>query len=342
MVATFVIDAPALFLLGVLLSLFAVEGRGGRPFLAIFPFSRVMLMTSVALGIALASYQVAPDWMSMYYLEDPRFSLAALAYVALALYYAPAVAGFALGLDLRRRSRSSVALLLLLGLVLQVAVMRHVWDRYVVVGTREAFLAGRATPLASHAEIGQISVVGGLSLLLAFASVVVGHRDRRRRWRRGEMGIPSYLNEREEEIVSTVARRLFPADPSAASLGGELSRYIGHMVLPYRAGVRLVVFALQVMPPLVIRRRRRLTSLTENEKDRYLAALEHHRRHELRQAFVILKTTLCLLYYERPAVLAAVGMDFHCRQESRPPAFPETPRRAEVAVGAGASGEAAG
>lgn len=326
-VATFIIDTPAIFALGLVTSLFAVEHRSASSFARTWPFVPGLVLTTLGLAIALGSYAVAPDWMVMYFLPDARLGAGTLAYGALILYYAPYALGFALGLDLRRRCRTHVVLALLATGLLEGALVAAVLERYVRVGTRAEWLAGGGVALARHVEVGRVSAAGGLLMVLVLALMVRGHVVRRRLWRQGAYGTPRYLNDAEERIVAAAARRIVPAADSLA-MARELSTYVADLVGVNRAAIRLVTWALQFMPLWLGPRRRRFTALSKADQDAYLTRVEHHASDQVRSVLIFLKTLLCILFYDRPENLAAIGMDHHCRQEDRPPAFPETPRRA--------------
>ncbi|MFN7975416.1 MAG: hypothetical protein U0166_24285 [Acidobacteriota bacterium] len=323
MAATFIIDAPAVFALGVVTSLFAVDRREGAPFFRVWPFGHGLVMTALFFGTAVASYALEPEWMFMYFVPGPSVGTAGLAYMGILLYALPYVAGFALALEARQRARSLAAACLLGALAAQVMVVGGLWERYIRVGSLEAWRAGTAVRLPDHLPLARVSGTGGALIVMWLAGVALAYVPRWRAWRRTE---PRYLNRAEEAIVAALAMRLLPGDRDASALARQLSRYIGSMTFPNRAGFRLVLFGAQWLPPFVTRVPSRFVDLEDAGKDAYLRALEHHPKDLLRMVLIVPKTLLSVLHYERPEVLATIGADYHCRQEARPPAFPDTPR----------------
>ncbi len=318
-VPTFIIDTPAVFALGVLLSFLALETRARRPFYAVWPFVPAMAICTLFLGTAVLSYLVAPDWMYLYYFPRPELGLARLAYMAAVLYYAPCALGFAIGLDLRRRSRIKALLLLLAAGLCEFLVIRTVYDRYAFVGTRKEWLAGSAIPLAEHGGIFRATFFGLALMAIVFVGVVFGCILRRREFRESP-NLP-FLNEGEETILAAAAACFFPGE--ATGLAPKLSRYIGDMTLPNRMGIRLVIFAFGWLPLMVLWTPRRFTGLSTKDKRRYLDRLARHRLLPIRTVFIVLKTVFSLLYFSDPVVRKRFGIDFHCRGVHRPPLLAE-------------------
>jgi hypothetical protein len=86
----------------------------------------------------------------------------------------------------------------------------------------------------------------------------------------------------------------------------ELRAYLDHVGLQTRIAFRAALLVVQLSPWLLLRGLRRFVHQAPTERARCLAGLERSR---LGLVVVLLKTTLCLHWYEHPEVLARTGYD---------------------------------
>jgi len=90
-----------------------------------------------------------PDWMWMYYLEDPTNTPLELVYIFIFLYYVPYILGFYLGHVLIIKSKLWWTVCAVFLLAWEAWIVIHLFDRYSVVGTREQYLNGTAISIFS-------------------------------------------------------------------------------------------------------------------------------------------------------------------------------------------------
>lgn len=86
----------------------------------------------------------------------------------------------------------------------------------------------------------------------------------------------------------------------------ELRAYLDRAGLQTRVAFRGALLVVQLSPLLLLRRVRRFVHQSPDARARCLARLERSR---LGLVVVLLKTTLCLHWYEHPEVLARTGYD---------------------------------
>lgn len=96
-----------------------------------------------------------------------------------------------------------------------------------------------------------------------------------------------------------------PEDRVAATLR-ELRAYLARVGLQTRLAFRAALLVVQLSPLLLRQSWRRFVRLSPAERTRCLARLERSR---LGLVVVLLKTTLCLHWFEHPEVLARTGYD---------------------------------
>ncbi|MDP7034150.1 MAG: hypothetical protein QF752_06615 [Planctomycetota bacterium] len=323
--ATFVIDPPALFLVGVLYALMLVHVEWRSPTLSLAgPFGWGWLFVGGFYALAILCYQRAPAWMTMYFLPDETsWSVWVLGYLGLVLYAVPYALGFVVGVGARRRSPWVLGIVIFSSLGVLFWVGITVLDRYQVVGTREEFLAGTARPLWDHTELMRLLLLGTLGLSAwVVGGIGLALRNRRRRLLDPDQILQAFSPVRRR-VVQAFACRLFPVGIGSAhhagkmDLGEEMSRYMVRMPWMNRVGLGLMFDLIQFWPYVVRRKPGRFTSLCASEQDRVLHAMESSRSVIVQSIFHILKVALCLLYWERPEVLAEVGAVYHGKGEHR-------------------------
>ena len=119
------------------------------------------------------------------------------------------------------------------------------------------------------------------------------------------------LSPRQLAIVRAVAATLFddgggvPDERIAFTLRG-LRAYLERAGLQTRMAFRAALLVVQFAPLLLLGRLHRFVRLAPAERARCLLRLETSR---LGLVLVLLKTTLCLHYFEHPEVLARTGYD---------------------------------
>jgi hypothetical protein len=122
--------------------------------------------------------------------------------------------------------------------------------------------------------------------------------------------------------------------PIDADVLAELQRFLPHLPTPMRlalpAGLRLLEYG----PPLFARRLTRFSAMSPDAARAYLESF--HRAGGLRAAMVLgLRTLVFLAFYQHPAVLADMGVDWQGR------AVAMTRRRAELLASPAAEATAA-
>jgi hypothetical protein len=120
------------------------------------------------------------------------------------------------------------------------------------------------------------------------------------------------LSPRQLAVVRAVAITLFddgsggvPDDRIAFTLR-EMRAYVGRVGFQTRMAFRAALLVVQLAPLLLLGKLRRFVTLGPSDRARCLGRLERSR---LGLVLVLLKTTLCLHYFEHPDVLARMGYD---------------------------------
>ncbi len=319
MILTFAFDPPAIFLAGLSSSLLAIDPRDGRPWFARASFGCGLVFGLGFYAVTLGCHAVAPDWMSHYRLDRPLGPWG-LALAGALLYVGPYLAGYGLGLESRRSSMRVWAAAFIAGIVLLGGVLVATADSLFHVGTREEFAAGTAVPLWRHGALSIVLGIGSATLgPYAIVSALVARR-RFARWEARPDSIRRVFDLEQTAVVQAIAERLFPPLPGVDDhagrweLGEEFSRYCAEMPAVQKLGLRLAADLVQYLPILYLGRPRRFTSLGGADQDRYLERLSHTRVIPLQILFLLFKTGLSLLYYERPEVAAAVRASPTCRR----------------------------
>lgn len=111
-------------------------------------------------------------------------------------------------------------------------------------------------------------------------------------------------------VLRAVLQALFDPGPQAqASIAptiAEIRAYLARAGLQTRLAFRAALLAVQFSPLLTLGALRRFVGLDAADRARCLARLERSR---LGLAVVLLKTVLCLHWFDRPEVLARTGYD---------------------------------
>jgi hypothetical protein len=122
--------------------------------------------------------------------------------------------------------------------------------------------------------------------------------------------------------------------PIDADVLSEVERYLPHLPTPMRLAFPVGLRLLEYGPPLFARRLTRFSTMTPEAARAYLEAF--HRAGGLRAAMVLgLRTLVFLAFYQHPAVLADMGVDWQGR------AVAMTRRRAELLAEPPAAGATA-
>lgn len=145
MIETFLIDLPVFTLFGSIYAL--LQRKEGVSPLKEKGLWYGLVFSTVFLISVILSYAIAPDWMWMYFPENPRINLLDWIYLILFLYYLPFAGGYLLTRELRKRNFIAGSSVAILSLLAEVFIVLRLWDRYTHVGTREEFLSGTAALL---------------------------------------------------------------------------------------------------------------------------------------------------------------------------------------------------
>lgn len=286
------IDTPAVLVLGLVLAQLEPVQPGAR-FVRESAFRQGFALTLLIFLVAYASYRVAPDWMSMYFLRDPAFTALGLGYVFLLLYAVPYLAAYALGAALRHRSRVRGLLLAAFGLALQVAVVRHVWPRYLPVGSFDEWTAGRGTPLPEHGALNLVSLPGGALVVLGFAVAAAAAYRRMR-----AAGEPVF-NAVEREVLAAAIERWYALPFAEAQVAAErAAAYLTDAARLDRALLKCSLWLLEWTPLLLVGRPRRFSRLRPELMDRHLARVDHSRFALWRFLLAGVRIVVGMLHYE--------------------------------------------
>ncbi len=324
--ATFVIDSPTTFLVGVVFAFLLVDVEwDSRTFTLKGPFGWGFVFCSGFFGLALAGYAIAPDWMSMYFMEEGSpISFWGLAYLGVVLYAVPYAFGYAMGVGARRCSPLAVGGVLTLGLAVQVAVVLALWDRYFHVGTRSEYEAGTALLLPEHVELSQVFNLGTLALAVYLGICIWIARRRLRRARLDPTWKLHALSPARRRVVAAYARRLYPRGVGSrfsadeVDMGEAASLYLAQLPWMNRVGLGLALDLFQFWPNVVRRRPGRFTSLPPEEQDRVMENMERSRSPLILLVYSLGKMVVSLLHWDRPEVLEEVGALHECKGEHRP------------------------
>lgn len=145
MIETFLIDLPVMSLFGSIYAL--VQKREKDSLLKESAFRWGILFSSIFIISVIISYFMAPDWMWMYFPENPKIGFLDWGYILIFLYYLPYVGGYFLTRELRKKGFIYGVFVALVSLLGEVFIVLRLWERYTHVGTREEFLSGTATLL---------------------------------------------------------------------------------------------------------------------------------------------------------------------------------------------------
>lgn len=166
-----------MLLFGALFSLFE-RPRFERPvFFSRFFWHGLVFTTffNVAVFYAILKF---PDWMWMYFVEDSQNSVLELIYIFVFLYYLPYALGFYLGYDIKNRSKMLWTGFAVFLIASEAWIVFHLFDRYSVVGTREAYFNKTAVSLFDPANpLGPV-MNGSVAIMIVYFFLVLF------RWRR--------------------------------------------------------------------------------------------------------------------------------------------------------------
>ncbi len=294
MVATFLIDAPAVALVGLVIGAYGPVGRG-RVLYARPAFVWAFVAGAALLATALLSYEFEPHWMWMGFVDPDAAGVRGVVYAAVLLYAVPGFAGYALGASRRDAGLGPIAPAVLL-IALQVAVVRSLWDRY--------------WPIPDNPNLTSVSAIGPAAVLLVVAlAIVFGTRERRRLPRHT---MPHW--QRVGRVVQLLGEALFPPHNLSRYHAGQ-ERFGERVVLllssvpaPGRFAFRLLTRALEVSPLFFLGRPQTLFSLSLEGRMRLWEAMLNHRLHAVANISQLVKLILSLHYYEREEVLAEIGV----------------------------------
>lgn len=135
-----------LILFGALFAGFERPDREGTLFSS-FYFWQGLFFATVFNAAAFYAALTYPEWMWMYFVDVQSHTWSEIAYIFVFVYYVPFVAGFYIGLDLKKWSSFFWFVFLLLMLAAEVWIVWYLFDRYSVVGTREQYYQSTAISL---------------------------------------------------------------------------------------------------------------------------------------------------------------------------------------------------
>ncbi len=121
----------------------------------------------VFLLLVAVSYALNPDWMWMYYIDPDEVSWPAICYILIGLYVIPLLCGIYLGHELYLNGRWSWIAGMAATLLLELALLFLLWDRYNFIGTYVDFPARRGEPLVgSTGTLALVMNIGGASAVV--------------------------------------------------------------------------------------------------------------------------------------------------------------------------------
>jgi len=166
-----------MLLFGALFSLFERPTFGRPVFFSRYFWHGLVFTTFFNFSVFYAILKF-PDWMWMYFVEDSQNSVLELIYIFVFLYYLPYALGFYLGYDIKNRSKVLWAGFAVFLIAAEVWIVLHLFDRYSVVGTREAYLNKTAVSLFDPANpLGPV-MNGSVGIMILYFFLVLF------RWRR--------------------------------------------------------------------------------------------------------------------------------------------------------------
>lgn len=180
MIPTFLIDLPVMLLFGALFAILTRRGGGSFSVFSDAAFWKGIVFASIFNAAVLYAAIVYPDWMWMYFLEEPRLGFWPLLYLFLFLYYLPYILGFYLGKVVFARGIAVWIIFCLFCLGWEGWLIVTLFDRYAVVGTREEFLSGTALSLFSPSNRMGMILNGSVAVMVLFYLVCVWQHVRRR------------------------------------------------------------------------------------------------------------------------------------------------------------------
>ncbi len=169
MVETFLIDTPVMITFGLLFAPYVKGREWEKPCLSM-AFILGLIFATVFVISVIISYKIAPDWMWMYFPNDPSISILGGIFILSLLYYFPYIGGFLWGMFLYANSILMYWLVIIYFLAMEGIVIGLLFKRYFFVGTRTDFLSGKAVPLpnSSVAPVLNWFSVGLLILFIIF------------------------------------------------------------------------------------------------------------------------------------------------------------------------------
>ena len=117
-----------------------------------------------------------------------------------------------------------------------------------------------------------------------------------------------------QRVLENIAERIIAADepgftPRELGVGRRIEAYIRTLPPHMQRDIRLLVVLFEYLPPFLIFRPRRFSSLAREDQERYLLAWGSSRFRVLRSGFRILKTLCMSTYYQDPASWKAIGFE---------------------------------
>ncbi len=174
MIETFLIDLPVMSLFGSIYAL--IQKRGKESYLKESAFKLGLLFSTIFIVSVLISFVMAPDWMWMYFPENPKTTLLDIIYLLIFLYYLPFIGGYILTRELMKKGWIQALSIPLISLLGEVFLIIRLWDRYSVVGRREEFLAGTAIPLWKSSVNNVFNIAIPLLVIIFLVSVFLIRR----------------------------------------------------------------------------------------------------------------------------------------------------------------------
>ena len=132
------------------------------------------------------------------------------------------------------------------------------------------------------------------------------------------------LSSRALEVLGAMAEALFEEGETGlleehkAWLLHDLNDLFASSTGVSRLAMHAIPWIMEWSPLVTLREFRLLTSLTKEERLKWLEAIETTPIGPLNLIYFLTKTLLCTIYFEHPEMLATLGFDAKCKTGTRP------------------------
>ncbi len=104
----------------------------------------------------------------------------------------------------------------------------------------------------------------------------------------------------------------FPIGGSDIEIEEPAERFLTGLDARTTASLKLALLGFEYLPVLILRKRKRFTSLDEEDQARYIERWNRSRSFLMRTAFLWLKLMCSMLFYSNDEVEKQVGYERHC------------------------------